>query len=319
MTGWQKSWLHTRSGKRSASLRELYRECSGDERRLSVEFYERYPAGRGTGLLTPLAGVLQAPGPLAGGADLVNTSDDSDLYACLARALGGSLPGVSDVAVAVSGGIDCWLLAAILQAQGYRVRGWYLESGIAGYCEREQVERMSEALGIECRSIRVTAGDFVESAAEFVAVTETPIYNLHPVSKWLLAKGLRDEGITTVVTGDGADQVMRWDWDCDLLPLTMACFRSAGIRLVTPFATDEVIGFCRQPYPDKQPIRDLARELGVPAVAKHPTLFPAVKLPSQPHAELPAVCESQTSCLSYTTGLLLQALEEAARCAESRV
>src|SRR5579863_5056784 len=235
MTGWQRSFLRTRSGKTSASLRELYRDCSDDERRLSSEFYERYPAGRGTGPLTPLAGILQTPGPLACGENLTrangaNTSDNPNLHTHLARALADSLPNVSDVAVAVSGGIDSWLLAAILQAEGYRVRGWYLESGIAGYCEREQVERLSKALGIECFCIRVTVDDFLESVAEFVAVTETPVYNLHPVSKWLLAQGLRREGITTLVTGDGADQVMRWEWDCDLLPPTIACFRRAGIR-----------------------------------------------------------------------------------------
>jgi hypothetical protein len=308
-------------------------ECSDEERQLSVEFYDRYPAGRSTGFFTPFAGILQGPGPLAGGEDLVRAhranelvsqaAEEPDLDARLSRALAESLSNITDVAVAVSGGVDSWLLAAILKYQGYRVCEWYLETGIPSYCEREQVKRSSEVLGIECRHIRVTARDFVESAAEFTSITESPIYNLHPVSKWLLAKGLRGEGITTLVTGDGADQVMRWEWDCDLLPLTMACFRSAGIRMVAPFMADQVIDFCRQPYPDKQPVRNLARQLGVPAVAKQPVLFPPLTLPSRPRAVLPSArpeftqaCENQTSCLSYTTGLLQQSLEDATRCAE---
>ena len=235
--------------------------------------------------------------------------------------------------VAVSGGIDSWLLAAMLRTLGYRVRGWYLESGISGYCERDQVERFSDTLGILCRYIKVAASDFLASVPEFLSVTETPIYNLHPVSKWLLAKALRREGISTLVTGDGADQVMRHEWDCDLLPLTLACFQSAGVRLIAPFLAAPVIGFCRVPHPDKGPIRELARQLGVPSVPKHPTLFPAVELPMHPRALLPGMelggrrpafsrrtddeRRSSVLLLSYTTGLLIEALEEHKQCAGS--
>lgn len=331
MSTWQRTLLHPRSGESSTSLREIYRLCSDEERRLSAEFFDQYPAGRGTGLLTPFTGILQGPGPLAGGEGLVrdeanadaSQASQSDLEARLSRALAEALPEHGEVAVAVSGGVDCWLLAVLLRNLGCQVRGWYLETGIPGYCEREQVERSSEALGIRCRYIRVAARDFVESLGEFTAVTQTPIYNLHPVSKWLLAKELRKEGVTTLVTGDAADQVMRWEWDCDLLPLTIACFQAAGIRLVAPFLTEEVIRFCRQPDSDKQPIRDLARQLGVPAVAKQPTMFPHLTLPLRPRASLPSTgaarkrpSNDQTSCLVHTTGLLQQWLEEATSCAE---
>ena len=252
---------------------------------------------------------------------------------CLTDALGESLPEIGEVDVAVSGGIDSWLLAAMLRTLGYRVRGWYLESGISGYCERDQVERFSDTLGILCRYIKVAASDFLASVPEFLSVTETPIYNLHPVSKWLLAKALRREGISTLVTGDGADQVMRHEWDCDLLPLTLACFQSAGVRLIAPFLAAPVIGFCRVPHPDKGPIRELARQLGVPSVPKHPTLFPAVELPMHPRALLPGMelggrrpafsrrtddeRRSSVLLLSYTTGLLIEALEEHKQCAGS--
>ncbi len=126
-----------------------------------------------------------------------------------------------------------------------------------------------------------------------------------------------------MVTGDAADQVMRWDWDCDLLPLTISCLRGAGVRLVAPFMAEEVIAFCRRRWPDKQPVRDLARKLGVPVLAKQPTLFPPMTLPSRPRAVLPSAKvekalagDTRTSCLAYTTGLLQQWLREAAPCAE---
>jgi PP-loop superfamily ATP-utilizing enzyme len=228
----------------------------------------------------------------------------------LYRALEGEISVHGDeVHVAVSGGIDSWVLAALLKRAGCRVRGWYLESGVEGYCEREQVLRFREEVGIPCEHIRVTGADFVESAAEFVAVTETPIYNLHPVSKLLLAKGLARNGVTSVVTGDGADQVMRHDWDCDLLPLTLTCFRSAGVQVVAPFLSETVVGLCGQRHSDKEPIRELARRLGVPVVAKCPTLSPDVSLPGQEQVWRPV--------LPGTTELLLQAMEKRETCAAS--
>ena len=322
MSDWQRFFMHTRTDIRSPSLREVYRQCAAEDRQLSADFYRRYVAGRGAGNLTPFTGILQGPGPLAGGADLVSkVTADSDLQACLSRALADALSRTTEVAVAVSGGVDCWLLAALLKLLGYKVCGWYLDTGIPGYCERAQVERSSQELGIECRYIRATAEDFVASLEPFTAVTQTPIYNLHPVSKWLLAKGLREHGITSLVTGDAADQVMRWEWDCDLLPLTIACCQGAGIRMVAPFMADDVIRFCRQPHPDKAPVRKLARRLGVPVVAKQPTLFPPLMLPPRPRTHLPLTkagvmpaMEDRMCCLSYTTGVLQQLLEEPARC-----
>ncbi len=321
MSGWQRSFLHVRTGRRSPTLRELYPECSQEERRLSAEYYQRCLAGQGLGDLTPFEGIRQGPGPLCLGMSRTPGTCAPDLHSLLTRALAESLPAIGDVDVAVSGGIDSWLLAAILRHAGYRVRGWYLESGIPGYCERQQVEWIARTLGIACRHIRVTASDFLASLPAFVSATESPIYNLHPVSKWLFARALRQEGVRAVVTGDGADQAMRQEWDCDLLPLTLGCFQSAGVRLVAPFLSAPVIGFCDRPFADKWPIRELAARLGVPAVPKHPTMFPAIALPP-PH--VPVVLPGRlvppgdrACCLSYTTGLLLEALEGHKRCAGS--
>jgi hypothetical protein len=284
----------------------LYPECSAEERQLSAAFYERALEGRGPGGCTAIVGIGQGTAPLAA---VAQNSDDAGLY----ERLVGAIPSVEEVHVAVSGGIDSWLLAAVLRSRGCRVHAWYLESGIPGYCERDAVEHCARALGIGYRCIRVSASDFLRALPEFIAATETPIYNLHPVSKWLLADALRREGVDAVVTGDGADQVMRREWDCDLLPITLACFQAAQVRLIAPFLDDSVVAFCRRPWPDKRPVRELAERFHVPVGGKRPTLVPPLPLPSQPSVELPVRAVGYpVECLSYTTGLLLERLDQTA-------
>ena len=275
-------------------MAELYRLCAKEERRLSREFFASYLAGQGTGGLTAIRGIGEGPGVFAG---IGQAESGGDLAERLIAEMDGDCADV-----AVSGGIDSWLLAALLKSQGRRVHGWYLESGVPGYCERDRVFRMADAVGVDCTCIRVTADDFVRALPDFVAATETPIYNLHPVSKWLLARALARRGVTAAISGDGADQVMRREWDCDLLPLTLTCFQAAGVRLIAPFLSASLVDFCRVPAPDKAPVRKLARTLGLPEIAKRPTLFPPIPGLAVAHR---------------TTRLLLNSLQERTLCAAS--
>ena len=307
MLSWRPSYTRIRTDERFDSLRQAYTACPLDERALSVEYFEQYVKGQGVGSLTPFRGVLQAPGPLAGHADLPRDGD----AARLADALVECVPESNTIDVAVSGGMDSWVLATLLRSYGFAVRAWYLESGVAGYCEVERVRYLSRGLGIACRCVRVTKSEFVNALPDFVEAVESPIYNLHPVSKWLLAQALRNEGVVRLVTGDGADQVLRQETECDLLPLTLSCFRVSGVDLITPFLSEAVVRMSPRPDPEKRIVRALAERLGVPNLSKHATIFPEVQLPRGP--------ASRSGCLTYTTELLLEALEDPRRCAASRV
>jgi asparagine synthetase B (glutamine-hydrolysing) len=280
---WSKSFVHRRTGQQSPSLRPLYRACTPEERAFAADFFERYPTGQGIGTLTPFAGLRANPGPLAGLPPQRRPLDQALLEALQ--------PHLRQATVAVSGGIDSWVLAALLKSHGCDVQAWYLESGVPGYCERDRVHCFSRALNIPVQSIQVQAQDFIDNAPAFVRATDFPIYNLHPVSKLLFAQAFAGR---TVITGDGADQVMHGAHDCDLLPLTLSCFQAANVNLILPFLE----GVTREPQPDKAPIRALAARLGLPQLPKNPTYFPDIQLP-----------KGQT-CLAYTTDLLCAALQE---------
>jgi asparagine synthetase B (glutamine-hydrolysing) len=195
----------------------------------------------------------------------------SELGAALTQVL-SRLPPTGPVPLALSGGIDSWVLALLLRSTGRTVAGYSLVSGVPGYCEWEQVEQL--ALRFEIPVEPIPAADFEAALPRFLAVTRTPIYNLHPVSKLLLAEGLAARNVSYVVSGDAADQVFRCESECDLLPLTQACFAHARVRLETPFLAPEIGALCRVPDPEKQPLRALAASLGIPHIPKRPTYYP---------------------------------------------
>ena len=182
------------------------------------------------------------------------------------------LPAGRAIPVALSGGLDSWVLALLLRQAGFRVHGLTLVSGVSGYCEYEQVDSLARRFDMEVEPI--PAADFEAALPRFLAITGTPIYNLHPISKLLLAEAAAARELSFLVTGDAADQVFRCETSCDLLPLTQSCFRHAGVELITPFLAPEVRALCVEPDPHKLPLRQLAAALGIPDIPKRPTLYP---------------------------------------------
>ena len=180
------------------------------------------------------------------------------------------------VPVAVSGGLDSWVLALLLRQMGRDVAGYTLVSRVEGYCEWERTRAIAAHFDIPIHPIEVSG--FETALPRFLTITRTPIYNLHPVSKLLLAEALAARGIAQIVTGDAADQVFRCETECDLLPLTQACFRHCRVELVTPFLAPAVRALCTTPDPDKRPLRELAATLGIPAIPKSPTYYPGANI-----------------------------------------
>lgn len=170
-------------------------------------------------------------------------------------------------ALALSGGVDSAVLAALLRG---RVVAYTLAPSLPGYQEIDEAQAIADALGIPLRRIVVREDDYVSSLPAAIAACETPLYNLHPVSRHLLARAVRADGHDILISGDGADEIFRGDTGADYLPIVGALTRAAGLTALAPFLTPQVAAAVIRD-PNKHALRSLACELGIPeSIAWHP-------------------------------------------------
>ena len=182
------------------------------------------------------------------------------------------------VALALSGGVDSAVLAALL---GARATVYTLVPGLPGYGEEAEASAVAARLGLPLRRVHVGPRDYVDSLPAVIAACECPLYNLHPVSRYLLARQVRADGFDALVTGDGADEVFCGTSGADYLPIVDALARAAGLAPVTPFLDRRVAPFVAEDR-EKRALRALALELGVPGEIalrpKQPRFAPPIDL-----------------------------------------
>lgn len=175
------------------------------------------------------------------------------------------------VAVALSGGLDSAILLALVHAIDSTVPAFVLDPQLDGYGEHDTALATAQHIGAEVSLFPATAADFRDALPAAVAAFETTIYNLHPLAKLLLARAARAAGVTTMITGDGADQVFTRDTSANYMPLVGAAFAAAEVAVATPFLDAEVIAciLAVPPDRDKLLLRQAAAKLAVPAPLVH--------------------------------------------------
>ncbi|MES2597570.1 MAG: asparagine synthase-related protein [Verrucomicrobiota bacterium] len=164
-------------------------------------------------------------------------------------------------AIALSGGLDSALVLAMLRARGRDdIPVVTLVSSLPGYCEWPTTKEAANTLGVhDLRPIEVSADDFITAFPQAITAAECPLFNLHPVSRWLLANQLRAQGIEVLITGDGADQVFAGSDPRNYLPIVGALTRAAGLELRSPFLDERVMASAPSPSSDKAALRGIAR------------------------------------------------------------
>lgn len=195
------------------------------------------------------------------------TTCEGDLGALLDAAIDDMLATAPrPLAVALSGGLDSALVLALVRRRDPTIRGLVLDPRLPDYSELDAARETARALDVPVDVVSVDPDAFVAAVPAAIAAFETPLYNLHPVAKWLLADAARRAGYRTLLTGDGADQVMTRDVSADYLPLVGAAFDAHGVGLWSPFLVAGVVAHLLAIAPDrnKRVLRDVASLLPIP-------------------------------------------------------
>lgn len=182
--------------------------------------------------------------------EIASVAASSDLETLLTHAIEETLAQTKRVALALSGGLDSALvLTSAFQSLGAtHVTAYVLDAALTDYSERDTAYAPRRQWCMPTlRVVQVHEADFVDALSDTTAVVEEPLYNAHPVAKFLLARAMRRDGVEVALSGDGADQVMKRDTRADYLPLAHALFAANHVTLRSPFNAHVVAHLCALP------------------------------------------------------------------------
>ncbi|MDJ0921416.1 MAG: asparagine synthase (glutamine-hydrolyzing) [Henriciella sp.] len=114
-----------------------------------------------------------------------------------------------DVGCYLSGGVDsCAVLGLAQEALDRPIQCYTLSFDDAMYDEAVLAERQARHSGADFYKIPVTRRDIADAYSDAVWHAETPMVNGNGTAKFLLSKWVQAAGIKTVLTGEGADELL---------------------------------------------------------------------------------------------------------------
>lgn len=139
--------------------------------------------------------------------------DPDELPELLADAVRLRLRADVPVGTYLSGGLDSSLVTALAQqASDHELRTFSVAFHDARYDERAFQQQVARALGTRHHVVEVGPGEIAGGFRDVVAHAEAPLIRTAPVPLWLLARATREQGITVVASGEGADELY-WGYD----------------------------------------------------------------------------------------------------------
>jgi len=113
----------------------------------------------------------------------------------------------------LSGGLDSSLTTALAkEASDHQLRTFSVAFKDPHYDERAHQHEVAEKLGTDHHVVDVGPEEIAGAFPDVVWHAETPLIRTAPVPLYLLAKATREQGITVVATGEGADELY-WGYD----------------------------------------------------------------------------------------------------------
>ena len=113
----------------------------------------------------------------------------------------------------LSGGLDSSLITALAQAETeHDLRTFSIAFKDPRYDERVHQEEVSRAIGTRHHVVEALPRDIAWAFPDVVRHAEMPLVRTAPVPLYLLARAVREQRITVVATGEGADELF-WGYE----------------------------------------------------------------------------------------------------------
>jgi asparagine synthase (glutamine-hydrolysing) len=133
---------------------------------------------------------------------------DGELEALLRDSVRLRLRADVDVGTYLSGGLDSSLISALAQQETEgELRTFSVAFRDPLYDERTQQEQVADAIGTRHHTVEIGRSEIAQVFPEVVRHAETPMIRTAPAPLFLLARAVREHGITVVATGEGADEL----------------------------------------------------------------------------------------------------------------
>jgi asparagine synthase (glutamine-hydrolysing) len=140
----------------------------------------------------------------------------------------------------LSGGLDSSLISALAQQRkDGELRTFSIAFKDPRYDERAQQEAVARALRTQHHVVEAGPGEIASALPDVIRHTETPLIRTAPVPLFLLARAVRENDLTVVITGEGADELF---WGYDL-------FKEVAIRELHRRDPDAALAMLDDLYP----------------------------------------------------------------------
>jgi asparagine synthase (glutamine-hydrolysing) len=164
----------------------------------------------------------------------------SDLEGLLRDSVHLRLRADVPVGAYLSGGVDSSLTTALAQPEAERdLRTFSIAFKDPRYDERAHQEAVADALGTLHHVVEAGPSEIAEAFPDVIWHAETPMVRTAPVPLFLLSREVRQQGITVVITGEGADELF---WGYDL-------FKEVAIRRLQTRDPDRAAALLEGLYP----------------------------------------------------------------------
>jgi len=138
---------------------------------------------------------------------------DEDLEELLRESVRLRLRADVPVGTYLSGGLDSSLITALAQQEtDHELRTFSIAFADPRYDERVHQEEVARAIGTQHHVVEALPRDIADAFPDVVRHAETPLVRTGPVPLYLLACEVREQGITVVATGEGADELF-WGYE----------------------------------------------------------------------------------------------------------